>query len=84
MEMDDILVRIRSSNERGFEQLAPQAITRATLDRLESQETVSLDDIIGTMQSWLDRVPEKNNPMRGTITEGIRYLRDLQERQRSS
>ncbi len=83
MNVDDFLVKRTANIEKGFAQLAPQAITRAVLDTLERQETVSIKDIIATMQGWLDEMPNENEPLRITITSGIDHLESLQERHQS-
>lgn len=82
MDIDDIVVKLRAGQDAGFASLAPQAITRAVLETLERQETVSIDDIIATMQGWLDKASAMNEPARVAVTAGINHLEDLRERRR--
>jgi hypothetical protein len=84
MNMDDILVKASSNMQDGFASLGPQAITRAVLDTLEQQETVSIKDVITTMQGWLNDIPTEKEPLRITITSGIDHLESLQERHQSA
>lgn len=83
MDIEDIVVRMRDTQEAGFAALAPQAISRAVLETLERQETVSINDIIGTLQGWLDKAPNASEPARVAISAGIRHLEDLRARPRS-
>lgn len=83
MNLDDIVLRVAETREEGFEALAPQAISRAVLDTLENQESVTIDDIIVTMQGWLEGA-KANEPVRIAVNAGIRHLENLLERRRST
>ncbi|MBF0247003.1 MAG: hypothetical protein HQL36_02860 [Alphaproteobacteria bacterium] len=83
MKMEDVLLSFGDKHEKGFESLAPQAIARAVLENLERKEAVTVDDVIATMQGWLDN-PKANEPVRVAVNAGIRHLEDLRERRRST
>lgn len=83
-DVDDVLGWMRGVHDKTFESLAPQAITKAVLENLEQRDTVSIEDIIATLQERLDKYPDAARDLRLMYTAGIRLLEEIRERRPSA